>query len=430
MIGFIVLFLFLALVLIGAPIGTSMGVAGLVCLVLDGTTLTVVPYNYYSSLTSFVLLAIPYFILGGAIMERAGISSRLIRFAQAMVGHVRGGLAIVCVIVCCFFAAICGSGPATVAALGMILVPAMMDVGHEPGSSAALMATAGSIGIIIPPSIVFIVYASITGVSTSDLFMAGIIPGILMGALLIAACLLTTDKKKLKVLPKASSRERWNAFKDAFWGLLMPVIILGGIYGGIFTATEAAAVAAVYGLFVGVVIYRTLKFSDIVEVFSAACETSGQTMFTIGTAALFSYVLTVSGISGSVTMLLKTFTNGSTVVFLIIVNIILLIAGCFIDGNCCQYIFTPIFYPICVSLGYSPIALGVVMSMNTAVGMVTPPVGCNLNVVSGVTGIKFKEVVKGVIPYVIAGLIALLLVTYIPDIATFLPDQLARIRAQ
>lgn len=182
MIGFIVLFLFLGLVLIGAPIGTSMGIAGLVCLVLDGTSLSVVPYNYYSSLTSFVLLAIPYFILGGAIMERAGISSRLIRFAQSMVGHIRGGLAIVCVIVCCFFAAICGSGPATVAALGMILVPAMIDVGHEEGSSAALMATAGSIGIIIPPSIVFIVYASITGVSTSDLFMAGIIPGLLMGA--------------------------------------------------------------------------------------------------------------------------------------------------------------------------------------------------------------------------------------------------------
>lgn len=422
MIGFIVLLLFLALVLIGAPIGTSMGVAGLVCLVLDGTTLSVVPYNYYSSLTSFVLLAIPYFILGGAIMEKAGISSRLIRFAQAMVGHIKGGLAIVCVIVCCFFAAICGSGPATVAALGMILIPAMIDVGHDEGSSAALMATAGSIGIIIPPSIVFIVYASITGVSTSDLFMAGIIPGLLMGGLLIAACLITTDKSKLKVLPKASAKERWSAFKDAFWGLLMPVIILGGIYGGIFTATEAAAVSAVYGLFVGVFIYKTLKFRDIIDVFSSACETSGQTMFTIGTAALFAYVLTVSGIAASVTTLLQTVTNGSTVIFLLIVNIILLIAGCFIDGNCCQYIFTPIFYPVCMSLGYSPIALGVVMAMNTAVGMVTPPVGCNLNVVSGVTGIKFKRVVSGVIPYIIAGTIALLLVTYIPSIATFLPD--------
>lgn len=424
MIGFIVLFLFLALVLIGAPIGTSMGVAGLVCLILDGTTLTVVPYNYYSSLTSFVLLAIPYFILGGAIMERAGISQRLIRFAKSMVGHIRGGLAIVCVVVCCFFAAICGSGPATVAALGMILVPAMMQVGHEGGSSAALMATAGSIGIIIPPSIVFIVYASITGVSTSDLFMAGIFPGLLMGGLLIGACMLTTDKKKLQVLPKASAGERWAAFKDAFWGLLMPVIILGGIYGGIFTATEAAAVSAVYGLFVGIFIYKSLKFRDIVEIFSSACETSGQTMFTIGTAALFAYVLTVSGISGSVTELLTACINGHTVIFLLIVNVILLIAGCFIDGNCCQYIFTPIFYPVCISLGYSPVALGVVMAMNTAVGMVTPPVGCNLNVVSGVTGIPFKTVVKGVFPYVIAGTIALLLVTYIPQIATFLPNVL------
>ena len=204
----------------------------------------------------------------------------------------------------------------------------------------------------------------------------------------------------------------------------LSLLLLAAVYGGIFTATEAAAVSAVYGLFVGVVIYKTMKLRDIIEVFSSACETSGQTMFTIGTAALFSYVLTVSGISGSVTNLLTTYTNGNKVIFLIIVNIVLLIAGCFIDGNCCQYIFTPIFYPVCMSLGYSPIALGVVMAMNTAVGMVTPPVGCNLNVVSGVTGIPFKRVVSGVVPYIIAGAIALLLVTYIPEIATFLPDAL------
>ena len=424
MIGWIVLCLFLALILIGAPIGAAMGVAGLACLLLDGTSLIVVPYNYYASLTSFVLLAIPYFILGGTIMERAGISLRLIRFAQAMVGHVRGGMAIVCVLVCCFFAAICGSGPATVAALGMILVSAMREAGHEPGPSAALMAGAGSIGIVIPPSIVFIVYASITGQSTSSLFIAGIIPGVLLGGFLIAACLLTTDMKTLKVLPKASAKECWSAFKDAFWGLMMPVIILGGIYGGVFTATEAAAVAAVYGLFVGVFIYRTLRARELLEVFSTACEVSGQTMFTIGTAALFAYVLTISGISGSVTNLLKTYTEGNTILFLLIVNVILLIAGCFIDGNCCQYIFTPIFYPVCVSLGYSPIALGVVMAANTAVGMVTPPIGCNLNVISGITGIPFIDVVRHTGPYIIAGIAALLLITYVPGISTFLPDAL------
>ena len=245
-----------------------------------------------------------------------------------------------------------------------------------------------------------------------------------MGTFLIIACLVTTDKKKLKVLPKASAKERWSAFKDAFWGLLMPVIILGGIYGGIFTATEAAAVSAVYGLFVGVFIYRTLKFKDIIEIFSSACETSGQTMFTIGTAALFAYVLTISGISGAVTNLLETCTNGNTFIFLLIVNVVLIIAGCFIDGNCCQYIFTPIFYPVALSLGYSPVALGVVMCMNCAVGMVTPPVGCNLNVVSSVSGVPFKEVVKGVVPYIIAGFAALLLITYVPGICTWLPNTL------
>ncbi len=415
-------------IIIGAPIGTCMCLSSIAALLTTGLGLAMVPYNYYAAISKYLLLAIPFFILAGNIMEKADISTKLIDFAQSFVGHIRGGLALVCVIVACFFAAISGSGPATVAALGGIIIPAMATVGYKKGDAAALMATAGGIGIIIPPSISFVVYSSLANVSVGTLFMAGIIPGLLMGFSLFCASMWVTRKSDLQKVPKASGKERMKSFGTAFWGLMMPVIILGGIYGGVFTPTEAAGVAAVYGLLVGIFIYRTLKPRELVRIIIDSGKQTGAIMWTVGNAALMSWVLSVSGISSALTEFVTNVSGGNPYILMIIINIVILIAGCFIDGNSIMYIFVPIFLPVALALGYSPIVLGVVLVMNVAVGMVTPPVGCNLYVACGIAGIQVKDIVKPVVPYIVASIITLLIITYIPQITLFLPTVLGAIR--
>ena len=303
----------------------------------------------------------------------------------------------------------------------------MTSVGYTKGDASALMATAGGIGIIIPPSISFVVYSSIANVSVGTLFMSGIIPGLLMGFALFLASMWVTRKADLKRVPRATAAERWSAFKDAFWGLMMPVIILGGIYGGVFTPTEAAAVAAVYGLFVGVFIYRSIRWSELFAIIVDSGKQTGAVMWTVGNAALMSWVLSVSGISSALSEAVIALSGGHVVLFLIVVNIVILIAGCFIDGNSIMYIFVPIFLPVALQLGYSPIALGVVLVMNVAIGMVTPPVGCNLYVACGISRIQVKEIIKPVVPYIVASTIALLLVTYIPQISLALPTVLGQL---
>ena len=302
----------------------------------------------YSGISKFLLLAIPFFVLSGNIMAKAGISKRLINFVDTCVGHKKGGIAIVCVIVACFFGAISGSGPATVAALGAVLIPAMVEQGgFSAPFSTALMATSSSIAIVIPPSIAFVVYASITGVSIADMFMAGIVPGLLMGVALVIIVMI--EAKKHNIQPsreKASAKERWNTFKDAFWGFLMPVIILGGIYGGIFTPTEAAAVSVVYGLFVGMVIYREVKLKDLFDILVDSAKTTGGIMLIVASASLFSFVCTKFGIANAASELLAGIAHNQFT-FLLIVNIIFLIAGCFIDANSAMYIFVPIMLPVC-----------------------------------------------------------------------------------
>jgi len=413
---------FFVIILIGAPIAVALGGSTLITLVQSNMSITMMPFNVYSSIAKFLLLAIPFFVLAGNIMDQVGISEKLISLARVLVGHIRGGMAIVCVGVSCFFAAISGSGPATVAALGMIVIPAMVNVGYERGTASALMATAGSIGLIIPPSISYVLYSSITGVSTGKLFIAGFIPGLLMGIALVIATMLVTKRQNLAVLPKSSRREVWVAFKDAIWGLMMPVIILGGIYGGIFTATEAAAVSAVYGLLVGVFVYKTLTIKTFYQILVKSVQQTGAILLTVAMASLFSYVVTIAGISTKAINFLTAVSGGNTVIFLIIANIILLIAGCFIDGNSGFYIFTPLLYPVARALGYDTIAFGIVMTMNLAIGLVTPPVGLNLYVASGVSNTPLKETVRHVLPFVIASAIVLLLVTYIPSLSTWLPS--------
>lgn len=424
MIAAILFISFAVLLLLSAPIAVCLGVSSILTMLVQGagrpisTIMSSVPFLFSAATSKFVLLAIPFFILAGNIMEKAKISEKLIRLAEACVGHVRGGLAIVCVVVACFFAAISGSGPATVAALGLVLIPGMIKAGYNPAFSAALMGCAGAIGVIIPPSITFVVYGSIADTSIGDLFKAGVIPGLIMGAGLIITALLVGRKMDLKPLPKASGKERWAAFKDAFWGLLMPVIILGGIYGGIFTPTEAAAVAVVYGLVVGLFVYKTIKLKDLYDIFIDSASTTATIMFITACASLFAYVLTRARLDVAISSGLVNLTNGSTFVFFIIVNIVLLIAGCFLDSTSALYIFTPLFVPVAQALGVDMIHLGVVMIVNLAIGLFTPPVGVNLYVACGVANVDLKRISKAVIPLLIASLIVLLIITYIPGIST------------
>ncbi len=432
---------FFVMLLIGVPIAISLGASAALTVwfasVVDpqyaNLTLSIVATNTYTGIAKFLLLAIPFFVLSGNIMAKAGISKRLIKFADTCIGHRRGGMAIVCVVVACFFGAISGSGPATVAALGAVLVPAMIESGFSPAFSEGLMATSSSIAIVIPPSIAFVVYASIVGENVGDLFMAGIIPGILMGAALVIVVMIETRKNGIQGAHEpCSGRERWDAFKDAFWGLLMPVIILGGIYGSIFTPTEAAAVSVVYGLFVGLVIYKDIKLRDLWEIFIDSAKTSGGIMLIVASASLFSYCCTLFGISQAAQSLLAT-VGANKIVFLLIVNIIFLIAGCFLDANSAMYIFIPIMAPVAQSLGYDLIAFGIVATVNLAIGQVTPPVGVNLFVAMGLRvkdaaesaksgmeklyKVTLPMISKAVMPMIASCLIVLLLLTYIPQIS-------------
>lgn len=305
------------------------------------------------------------------------------------------------------------------------MIPAMIKSGYGTENSAALMSASGSIGIIIPPSIPFVVYSGISGVSVSRIFTAGIIPGILMGiSLAIAAyIILKFNKQQVTSQEKASGKMRLNALKDAIWGLLMPVIILGGIYGGFFTPTEAAAVAAVYGLIVGLCIYRSIQIRDLIAILKESAIQSGGIMLIVGCAGLFAWLCQSEGITRAVSEAMASIATNQ-ITFLILVTIIFLIAGFFLEATSAMYILVPIILPVANSLGYDLTALGVIISMNMAIGQITPPVGVNLYVACNIANITLKEISKKILPYCIALLIALLLVTFIPDIAMFLPNMI------
>ncbi|MDR3312540.1 MAG: TRAP transporter large permease [Spirochaetaceae bacterium] len=412
---------FFLLVFLNVPIAVALGLSSIVGLSMIKFSLSILPNLMYSGIAKFALLAIPYFILAGMIMEYAGISKRLIHFASVCVGHIRHGLVVVVVVVSCFFAAISGSGPATVAALGAILIPAMIAAGYDSGLATALMSSSGAIGISIPPSIAFVVYASIADVSVSKIFSGGVFPGLLMGLAFIVAAVLASRKSRITMQPKASGKERWLAFKDAFWGLMTPVIILGGIYGGVFTPTEAAGVAIVYSLFVGVFIYKEITIKTLRKLFIDAAITSGTVMYIIACASVFAYLLTTSHVATDISDGLLALTSNKYVL-LFIINIIFMIAGCFLDANSAMYILVPLMLPIIRRLGVDPIHFGVFVTVNLAIGQVTPPVGVNLYVGCNIAKIPVLDVCKRILPFIFWGFIALLFITYVPEITMFLPN--------
>lgn len=408
---------FAILLILGVPICISLGLSSIVGLLASGFDLGMLPDTIYASVCKYALLAVPFFVLAGSIMEYAGISEKLIHFADTCVGHRKSGLITVVVITSCFFAAISGSGAAAVAALGGILIPAMVDAKYDKGMSSVLVSASGAIGIIIPPSIGYVVYASIVNVSVSDLFLAGIIPGILLGiSYIIVAVWLSKDNHEIIHHEPVSWAERWKAFKDAFWGLLMPVIILGGIYGGVFTPTEAAAVAVVYGLVVGIFIYRKITLKNILTVLRSAAVSSATVMYVVACASVFAWILTTSHVATDLSNAMMSISDNK-VVLLLLINVVFLIAGCFLDGSSAYYIFLPVILPILQALKVDLVQAGVFITVNIAIGLITPPIGINLYVGAGIAGVTVSSLVKKVVPFVVGGIIVLLLLTFIPQIS-------------
>ena len=415
---FTVLFVFL---LMGVPIAFSLGLASILLILLfTNDSLASMSLKLFDTMEHYTLLAIPFFILASAFLTTGGVARRLIRFAIAAVGHLRGGLAIASVLACMLFAAVSGSSPATVAAIGSIVIGAMIKSGYPQKYAAGIICNAGTLGILIPPSIVMVVYAAATETSVGQLFMAGVIPGLLLGLMLMLAIYFSAHKFKIPTQPRASFRELLIAARDAIWGLGLIFVVMGGIYGGIFTATEAAAVAAVYAFIVALFIHKDMGWGEVPHVFAEAGKVTVMLLFIIANAMLFAHVLTTERIPQ---------TMAETIVgwglapwqFLIVVNIILLIAGNFMEPSSILLILAPIFFPIATQLGIDPIHLGIIMTVNMEIGMITPPVGLNLFVTAGVTGMPLWEVVKAAVPWLMVMLSFLIIVTYIPGISLFLP---------
>ncbi|MBE2898280.1 TRAP transporter large permease [Pasteurellaceae bacterium 20609_3] len=408
--------------LIGVPIAVALGLSGsLTIIFFSQDTLSSVAIKLFETSEHYTLLAIPFFLLAGAFMTTGGVARRLIDFANATVGHIRGGLAIASVLSCMLFAALSGSSPATVAAVGSIAIAGMVRSGYPKEFGTGIVCNAGTLGILIPPSVVMVVYAAATETSVGRLFMAGVVPGLLLGGALMIGIYLVARIKKLPALPRASVREWFSSARKALWGLILMVIILGGIYSGAFTPTEAAAVAAVYSFFVAVFVYKDIKLRECPKVLLEAGKLSIMLMFIIANAMLFAHVLTTEQIPQQLTNLVVEMDLQAWQ-FLIVVNIILLMAGAFMEPSAIILILVPILFPIATQLGIDPIHLGVIMVVNMEIGMITPPVGLNLFVSSAITGLTLPQVIKAAMPWLLLMLTFLIAITYIPAISLALPN--------
>ena len=411
---------FLVLVGLGVPIAIALGVSGAAFLWFYQLGIQILSANIYGNIAKFQLLAIPFFILAGLILDRVGISQRLVHLVNLLVGPTTGGLALVAVVVCVFFAGISGSGPADTAALGTVLIPAMVAKGYDTGFASALIASGGSIAIIIPPSIAFIIYGVITATSIPALFAAGILPGLVVGLALMIPAYLISRARGYAGERFGTRAEIWQAFKDSIWGLLAPLVILGGIYGGIFTPTEAAVVAVFYGLFVGAVVHRNLTWAVLYGTLRDAALSSAVVMVIVAFAGLFAWAGSTLGAMDKAAAFIISL-SGSPWVTILWVNLLLFIAGMLLDAVSIYYVFLPIFLPVMAHFRWDPIWFGVVMTVNLAIGQVTPPVAVNLYVAANLARISLETISRAVVPFVLAMLGALLVITYLPFLSTWLP---------
>lgn len=415
--------LFVVPLLLRVPIAVALGGAALAVAYRWDLGYEMLSYNIYAGVAKFPLLAIPFFILAGIIMERAGIAARIVDLMKALVGSMTGGLGIATVAVATFWGAVSGSGPATVAALGLILIPGMACAGYDKRFATAVVSVTSGLAIVIPPSIAFIVYGGVANVSVPALFAAGFIPGILVALCLAGSVWLTSWRHGYRgnCGPGEEPARVWPALRRAFWGVMTPVIILGGIYGGVFTPTEAAAVAVFYGLFVGVFIYRTIRsVGELFEILAATVHGAAVVMIVVTCAGLFSWVGAAVGLveKGSA-VLLGASDNQWAILFMI--NAILLLAGMALDAISIYYVFLPVMLPLIHHFGWDPIWFGVMMTVNLAVGQVTPPVAVNLYVGANISGLSMEEIARPALPLIFAALIALAFIMAFPGLSTFLP---------
>ncbi|QBP42433.1 TRAP transporter large permease [Paenisporosarcina antarctica] len=412
--------LLIVLFLINVPIAVALGLASALIFFIDGNvSLIVIMQRMFNSVDSFPLMAIPFFILAGKLMESGGISRRLIHLANVIFGRIKGGLAIVSIVACAFFAAISGSAAATTAAVGGLLIPAMVKKGYDKSFSTAVQAAGGTIGVMIPPSVPLVLYGVTAGVSVSSLFIAGILPGLLVVGSLIILVYVISLIKGYGGGEKFDFRDFFKALADSLLALLMPVIILGGIYGGIFTPTEAAVVAVVYGLIVGVVFYREIKIKDLMEIFSSSVVITAVIMFIIAGASVFGYFLTRQRIPAELTEAMLGVTT-NWIIALLIINAILLICGAFLETSAAIIILTPILVPIVSALGIDLVHFGIIMIVNLAIGFITPPVGINLFVAANIAGTKFESLMKAIVPFIVIMVIDVIIISFIPSISLFL----------
>ncbi|MEQ8258054.1 MAG: TRAP transporter large permease [Roseovarius confluentis] len=403
------------------PIAVALGLATVAGLLVSGINLEIVALKIVGSNDSFPLLAIPFFILAGEVMSTGGMSRRLVNFAQSLVGHMSGGLGAVAILASSFFAALSGSNAATVAAIGGVMNDPMTEKGYRPAFIAATIAAAGVTGMIIPPSILLILYGVVTGVSISDLFLAGFLPGVLICiSMLILNYLMTKREPQIEKVPFEGGGAVLASFKSAFWPLMMPVIILTGIYGGVFTPTEAAIVAVAYGLVVGLA-FRELKVKALYNAFFKAVLSSSVVMFIMNSAHVFAWLLTINQIPQGISQYLAE-TASTQVIYILFVNIFLLVVGCMMNAAAAIVIFTSILYPAAMTFGIDPLVFGIIMVVNLSIGTVTPPLGVDLFIASAITDVKIEDIVRNVWPFILVLTFDLMLISYYPPLSTFLVE--------
>ena len=424
MTALIIFGLLAVLMLTGMPISISLGLTVLTFLF----TMTTVPIEavalkLFTGIEKFEIMAIPFFILAGNFLTHGGVAKRMINFATSLVGHMHGGLALGGVLACALFAAVSGSSPATVVAIGSIMLPAMVKQGYPMKFGVGVIGTSGGLGILIPPSIVMVIYAVSTNSSIGKLFIAGVIPGLLLASLLLTVTWIVAKKRNYPRLPRASWTTRLRSMRECMWGLFLIVVVIGGIYSGIFTATEAAAMSAVYAFFVAVFIYKDMKLKDVPKTLLASANMSAMILYIITNAVLFSFLLTSEQIPQELTSWITGMGLGS-VGFLIMVNILLLLAGNFMEPSSILLITAPLLFPMAMQLGIDPIHLGVLMTVNMEIGMITPPVGLNLYVASGISHLGLTETTKACAPWILVMMAYLVLITYVPAISLWLPNLL------